>query len=93
MEFTDEQKYKLLNLADCISKFLTDRGIRPACPTIDAEKILLEDAQQLTFYVNQHNLGWYVDKNFRKVHGDTLLIDGKVIETSLRDIRLNLIGL
>jgi hypothetical protein len=93
MEFTEEQKYKLLKLADCISKFLTDRDIKPACPTVDAEHILVEKEQQLTFYVNQHNLGWYVDKNFRKVYGDTLLIDGKVIETSLRNIKLNLIGL
>lgn len=93
MEFTEEQKYKLLNLVDCISKFLTDRDIKPACPTIDAEYIHVEKEQQLTFYVNQHNLGWYVDKNFRKMYGDTLLIDGKVIETSLRDIKLNLIGL
>jgi hypothetical protein len=93
MEFTEEQKYKLLTLADYISKFLTDRGVKPACPTIDAEKILVEKEQQLTFYVNQHNIGWYVDKNFRKMYGDTLLIDVKVIETSLREIKLNLIGI
>lgn len=93
MEFDDNHKSKMLELADNISKFLTDRDIKPACPTIDAEHILVEKEQQLTFYVNPHNLGWYVDKNFRNVHGDTLLIDGKVIETSLRDIKLNLIGL
>ena len=93
MEFTEEQKYKLLNLADSISKFLTDRGIKPACPTIDSKYILTEKEQQLTFYVNQHNLAWYVDQQFRSLHGNTLLIDGKVIETSLREITLNSIGI
>lgn len=74
-------------LAEYIEKFLTDKGVKPACPTIDAEKIIVENVQHLTFYVNPHNLGWYV------AHGDTLLVDGSVIETSLREITLNSIGI
>lgn len=80
-------------LAEYIEKFLTDKGVKPACPTIDAEKIILENVQHLTFYVNPHNLGWYIDSQFRRVHGDTLLVDGNVIETSLREIALNSIGI
>ena len=83
----------MLKLAGNINKFLTDRGVHPACPTIDAKHIFIEKEQQLTFYVNQHNLAWYVDQQFRSVHGNTLLIDGKVIETSLREITLNSIGI
>jgi hypothetical protein len=102
MEFTDEQKYKLLTLANYISKFLTDKGIKPACPTIDAEKILLEDAQHLTFYVNPHNLGWFADIEFRKVHGleDEYALslmskysEGSILVTSVREITLNSIGI
>lgn len=91
--YSEEQKESILRLANTIDKFLTDKGVRPACPTIDAEKIIFEDVQHLTFYVNPHNLGWYVDRQFRRVHGDTLLIDGSVIETSIREITLNLIGI
>ena len=91
--YSEEQKESILRLANTIDKFLTDKGVRPACPTIDAEKIIVEDVQHLTFYVNPHNLGWYVDRQFRRAHGDTLLIDGIVIETSIREITLNLIGL
>lgn len=91
--YTDENKESILRLADTIDKFLTDKGVKPACPTIDAEKIIVEDVQHLTFYVNPHNLGWYVDRQFRRVHGDSLLVDGSVIETSIREITLNLIGI
>lgn len=80
-------------LAEYIEKFLTDKGVKPACPTIDAGKIIVENVQHLTFYVNPHNLGWYIDSQFRRVHGDTLLVDGNVIETSLREIALNSIGI
>lgn len=102
MEFTEEQICKLLTLADSISKFLTDKGVKPACPTIDAEKILLEDAQHLTFYINPHNLGWFADRDFRKVHNLedkqalSLLIqnsEGSLLVTSVREIVLNSIGI
>ena len=91
--YTDENKESILRLADIIDKFLSDKGVKPACPTIDAEKIIVEGVQHLTFYVNQHNLGWYVDRQFRRAHGDSLLVDGRVIETSIREITLNLIGI
>jgi hypothetical protein len=91
--YNEEQKESMLRLAATIDKFLSDKGVRPACPTIDAEKIIAEDVQHLTFYVNPHNLGWYVDRQFRRAHGETLLVDGSVIETSIREITLNLIGI
>lgn len=91
--YNEEQKESILRLANTIDKFLTDKGVKPACPTIDAEKIIVENKQHLTFYVNPHNLGWYVDSQFRRVHGETLLVDGSVIETSLREITLNSIGI
>ena len=49
MEFTEEQKYKLLTLADYISKFLTDRGVKPSLMSKYSEgSILVTSVREIT---------------------------------------------
>lgn len=51
-----------------LRKFIEGLGHRPACASIDIKKILREYGQgkyEFEFYVNIHNLCWYVDKSWK----------------------------
>ena len=92
MEASIEKKNSAQLLAGRIVRFLESRGHRPACPTIDAEKIIVEDEQNLTFYVNQHNLAWYADEAFRTAWVDSFTSDN-TIYTNLRELALSELGI
>lgn len=92
MEASIEKTKSLQLLAGRIGRFLESKGHRPACPTIDAEKIIFENVQDLTFYVNQHNLAWYADKAFRTAWVDSFTADN-TIDTNLRELALSEIGI
>ena len=54
-----------------LRKFIENLGHRPACASIDISKILREYSTgkfEFEFYVNPHNLCWYVDKNWKSYH-------------------------
>lgn len=92
MEATVEKTKNAQLLAGRIERFLESKGHRPACPTIDADKIIFENVQNLTFYVNQHNLAWYVDEAFRTAWVDSFTSDN-TIDTNLRELALSEIGI
>lgn len=72
-----------------LRNFIIKRGHIPASPSICIEKInKLPQNRELKFYVNPHNLCWLVDDRFIDFHGDNKNFSGVIINTNVRDIKL-----
>ncbi len=74
-----------------IKTYIETLGHRPACPTIDAPKIVEEYKRgkyEFDFYVNQHNLCWYADDMWKRYNSNL-----PTFKVHIREIKLSEIGL
>lgn len=74
-----------------LRKFIEGLGHRPACPSIDIDKILREYKRgkyEFEFYVNVHNLCWYADERWKGYNPDL-----PTFPVHIREIKLAELGI